>query len=139
MTDPTGRRTDISIGGSVTGPVVSGDHNVTVWGGTPGAEPPAPEETDDLRATLGRLRRSIEADTSDGAGPALAKLDELEEAIFAEPPDLATMEHVRGWFARRFPRVSAAVGRVVLSPIVAKLVEAAGDELAEEFRRRFPM
>jgi hypothetical protein len=47
------------------------------------------------------------------------------------------MEHVKGWFARRFPRVSATVGAVLLSPIVAKLVEAAGDEFAEEFRRRF--
>ncbi|MCT9935048.1 hypothetical protein N5079_33075 [Planotetraspora sp. A-T 1434] len=139
MTDRTGHK--ISVGRNMTGHIVTGDGNITVSAQPPPPEP-APledtlEDTGDLKDALDRLRRLIEADGDDRAGTALAKLGELEEAVFAEPPDLATMEHVRGWFARRFPRMAAAVGRVVVSPIVDRLAAAAGEEVAEEFRRRF--
>ena len=68
---------------------------------------------------------------------ALERVDELEEAITAQEPDLPTMEYVKRWFVRNLPDLAGAVTSVVVHPIVGKLVEAAGDALAAEFRRRF--
>ena len=62
---------------------------------------------------------------------------ELEEAVTAKKPDLTTMEYVKRWFARNLPELAGAVTGVIIHPIVGKLVEAAGDGLAAEFRRRF--
>jgi hypothetical protein len=47
------------------------------------------------------------------------------------------MEDVRGWFAKHLPPLAEAVKNVVLHPIVVKLVKAAGDTVAMEFRCRF--
>ncbi|WP_143532142.1 hypothetical protein [Saccharothrix sp. ALI-22-I] len=91
----------------------------------------APADVAELRAQLDELRALI--DSPEGA----AKLDELEEALSGDEADVATVEHVDGWFRRKLPKFSAAVHRVVVGPIVAKLVEAGGDELVAEFTRRF--
>ena len=64
-------------------------------------------------------------------------MEELEKAITAEAPDLATMEYVKRWFARHVPGLAGAVAGVVVDPVVGKLVEMAGEALAAEFRRRF--
>jgi len=64
-------------------------------------------------------------------------VQELEEAVTAEKPDLTTMEYVKQWFVKNLPGLAGAVTGVVVNPIVGKLVEAAGDALAAEFRRRF--
>jgi hypothetical protein len=68
---------------------------------------------------------------------ALERVRELEEAITAQEPDLTTMEYVNRWFAKHLPKLAGVVTSVVVHPIVGKLVEAAGDSLAAEFRRRF--
>lgn len=68
---------------------------------------------------------------------AIEKVTELEEAITDEKPDLSTMEYVRNWFGRNLPQLAGAVTGLVVHPIVGKLVEAAGDALAQEFKRRF--
>lgn len=68
---------------------------------------------------------------------ALERVQELEEAVTAEKPDLTTMEYVKQWFVKNLPGLAGAVTGVVVNPIVGKLVEAAGDALAAEFRRRF--
>lgn len=70
---------------------------------------------------------------------ALEKVKELEAAITAPKPKLPTMEYVRDWFVDHLPALSGAVTSVVVNPIVGKIVEAAGDTLAEEFRRRFKL
>lgn len=68
---------------------------------------------------------------------ALEKVTELEEAIIDEKPDLSTMEYVKNWFGRNLPQLAGAVTGLIVHPIVGKLVEAAGDALAQEFKRRF--
>ncbi len=62
---------------------------------------------------------------------------ELESAVITAEPDLTTMEYLRNWFVKRLPSIAGAVTDVIVNPIVGKLVGAAGDSLAAEFRRRF--
>jgi hypothetical protein len=117
----------VRIGGNVDGQVAVGDNNVQH--SHRGQD--APADVAELRAQLDELRALI--DSPEGS----AKLDELEEALSGDEVDVATVEHVDGWFRRKLPRFSAAVHRVVVGPTVAKLVEAGGDELVAEFTRRF--
>ena len=62
---------------------------------------------------------------------------ELQEAITATEPDLTVMEYAKSWFAKNLPQVAGTVASLVVHPIVGKLVGAAGDKLAADFRRRF--
>ena len=68
---------------------------------------------------------------------ALEKVSELEEAITTDKPDLTTMEYVKNWFGKNLPQLAGAVTGLVVNPIVGKLVEVAGETIAQEFKRRF--
>jgi len=68
---------------------------------------------------------------------ALEKVSELEEAIKTDKPDLTTMEYVKKWFEKNLPQLAGAVTSLVVNPIVGKLVEVAGETIANEFKRRF--
>lgn len=68
---------------------------------------------------------------------ALEKVSELEEAITAKEPDISTMEYVKNWFGKNLPQLAGAVTGLVVNPIVGKLVEAAGETITHEFKRRF--
>jgi len=97
-----------------------------------------PEVTEADLAELRRLLADLKARVAAGAPPdkrdaALERVDELEEAITAEEPDLTTMEYVRGWFARHLPGLAGAVTGAVAHPIVGRLVEAAGQEIHANF------
>jgi len=96
------------------------------------------EELAALRAMLADLKVKVEAEAPlEKKVAALERVEELEEAIATEEPDLTTMEYVKRWFVKNLPGLAGAVTGVVIHPIVGKLVEAAGDALAAEFRRRF--
>jgi hypothetical protein len=69
--------------------------------------------------------------------PATDRIDELREAITAEKPDLTTMEYVKGWFAKHAPGLSSSVASLIFHPIVTKVMETAGEALAQDFRHRF--
>ncbi|HEY74669.1 MAG TPA: hypothetical protein G4O00_00620 [Thermoflexia bacterium] len=91
-----------------------------------------------LRQMLADLREKVAAEAPpEKKEAALERVQELEEAVTAEKPDLTTMEYVKQWFVKNLPGLAGAVTGVVVNPIVGKLVEAAGDALAAEFRRRF--
>lgn len=91
-----------------------------------------------LRRELAELRVRVAAEAPpELADSALERVDELEAAIEQDEPDLTTIEYVRNWFAGKLPGVAGTVTSVVFSPIVGKLVEAAGEAVAVEFRRRF--
>jgi len=91
-----------------------------------------------LRQMLAELRAQVAAQAPpEKRDAALERVDELEEAITAEEPDLTTMEYVKKWFARHLPQLAGAVTSLVLNPIVGRVVEAAGEAAASEFRRRF--
>jgi hypothetical protein len=115
--------------------LVVGNHNVTVSGRS--GEAVTEAELSQLSELFRELRARVPAGGDEGCGTALAKLAELEEAITSQEPDLATMEHVQGWFGRKMPALAGAVGRLVVSPIVTRIVTTAGDDLAAEFHRRF--
>ena len=68
---------------------------------------------------------------------AVEHVKELGQAITAGEPDLTTMEYVKRWFGKHAPGVAGAVTGVVIHPIVRKRVEASGEALTADFRRRF--
>lgn len=96
------------------------------------------EDISELRAVIADLRTELEEKAPpEQREAALERLQELEEAVTAEKPDLTTMEYVKGWFGKNLPAVAGSVTSIVIHPIVGKLVETGGDALAAEFRRRF--
>jgi hypothetical protein len=95
-------------------------------------------EMQELQIMLAKLKSQVEAEApADKRAAALERVDELDQAITEKKPDLSTMEYVRNWFGKHIPGLAGAVVSVVVHPIVGKLVEAAGDLLAVDFRKRF--
>jgi hypothetical protein len=134
----TGAVISATISGPVSGQVAVGNgiNQVNVMGRT------GPQVTqadlDELRQALAGVKAQVESVAApDKKAAALERMDELEEAITAEKPDLTTLEYVKRWFARHLPELAGAVTGVIIHPIVGKIVAAAGDGLAAEFRRRF--
>lgn len=96
------------------------------------------QEMEELRQLLAQLRSKVESETpADKKDAALERVNELEQAVTDEKPDLSTMEYVRNWFVKNLPGVAGAVVSIVVHPIVGKLVEAAGDALTSDFKKRF--
>jgi len=100
-----------------------------VWNG----EPVTDEERAELHAQFERLRGRIVAEApGEQQAPALERLEELEQAITADEPDLTTVQYVKRWFLRRLPSMAGLVTAVLVNPIVGKLVQAAGDTALAE-------
>ncbi|MEB3357143.1 MAG: hypothetical protein VKK04_10475 [Synechococcales bacterium] len=95
-------------------------------------------DLDTLQNLFDHLKEQVRAAAPpDKQAAALERVEELQEAIAEPEPDLSTMEYVKRWFAKHVPQVAGAVASVVVHPIVGKIVEAAGDLVAEDFRQRF--
>lgn len=93
-------------------------------------------EIADLRAAFADLRARVEAQAPpDKRDAALERVDELEEAVITDEPDATTAGYVRGWFAKNLPQLAGGVVSLVVHPVVGKLVEAAGEVVADQFRR----
>lgn len=129
----------VNIGGNVErGQIAIGTGNIltqTIQNSAPGLT------QDELQALIGLmadLKQQVAAQApADKAAPALEKVTELEQAITAKEPDLTTMEYVKNWFVKNIPQLAGAVTGLVVNPLVGKLVEAAGETIASEFKRRF--
>ena len=98
--------------------------------------------TKDELVTLTGLIRSLQQRVAAEAPPdkreaALGKVSELEKAIVSEKPEVSTMAHVKNWFVKNLPSLAGAVTGLVVNPLVGKLVEAAGETLAQEFKQHF--
>jgi hypothetical protein len=135
---PSGDVIRATISGDISGQVAVGKGITQIQ--TIGAARPEVTEADlaELRQILADLKAKVAAKAPpEKKDAALARVEELEEAVTAGEPDLPTMEYVKRWFAKNLPGLAGAVTSVVVHPIVGKLVEAAGDALATEFRRRF--
>jgi hypothetical protein len=134
-----GRRGDVeaTITGNINGQVAIGHGNRQV------ATAAAPEgrttrqELLELAALFVKIRQELTGLPKEVAQQAHYHLNELEEAVTTTKPDLNTMEYVRNWFARKLPRLAAAVTGIVVHPIMTKIVAAAGDTVAADFRERF--
>ncbi len=126
----------VTVGGDVSGQLAAGQNIKQVFTKTTGKVTKA--ELEELHQLLATLRSKVEAEAQpDNKGAALERVEELEQAITDKKPDLSTMEYVRNWFIKNLPGLAGAVTSVVVHPIVGKLVEAGGDALVGEFRRRF--
>jgi hypothetical protein len=62
---------------------------------------------------------------------------ELEETLVTGPPDPSRLEYVKGWIARHAPAALGTISHLIAGPIVAKLVEAAGEAVVAQFKARF--
>jgi hypothetical protein len=95
-------------------------------------------EMQELQQILAELKSKVEAEApGDKKDAALERVDELGQAITEKKPDLSTMEYVKNWFGKNAPSLAGAVVSVVVHPIVGKLVEAAGNVLTADFKKRF--
>jgi hypothetical protein len=95
-------------------------------------------ELQELQQILARLKSQVEVEApAEKRADALARVEELQQAITEKEPDLTTMDYVRKWFGKHIPGLAGAVASVVVHPLVGKLVEAAGGALAADFRQRF--
>jgi hypothetical protein len=56
--------------------------------------------------------------------------------VTAKEPDLTTVQYVKQWFVKKLPALAGIVTGVLVHPAVGRLVAAAGDFVADEFRRR---
>jgi hypothetical protein len=93
-------------------------------------------QLEELRSEFTTLRAEVEAQAPpEERAAAVERVEELEEAVLAERPDVTTIRYVAQWFGRNLPKLAAAVTSVVIHPIVGQLVEQAGEMLAGDFRR----
>jgi hypothetical protein len=125
-----------SISGSVSGQAAIGSnvHQQQALGDAAVAAV-TQAELQQLRDAFAQLRAQVEAQVPEGErAAAVERVDELQQAVIADKPDVTTIRYVAQWFGRNLPKLAGAVTTVVVHPIVGKLVEAAGEMLAGDFR-----
>jgi hypothetical protein len=134
----TGDSIHVNIQGPVSGQVAAGRgiSQTRMTSASRGAVTEA--DLDELRHVLLDLQAQVNAHSPpDQKTAAIERVRELQTAIISEKPDLTTMEYVRNWFVKHLPALAQSVGSIVVHPIVGRLVEAGGETLVAEFRRRF--
>jgi hypothetical protein len=100
---------------------------------------PTEEQLRALAASFADLRATIERDAPPELRErALERADELEAATVTDEPDVSVMAAARRWFVERLPQIAGAVTSVIVHPTVGRIVEAAGERIAREYRERFP-
>ncbi len=138
---PRGDRIEAEISGDITDSQVAIGSGNTQIRTSAQAAPVTEAELAELRTLLAQLREQAVAQAPPAQKQAAAeRVDELGQAVLAPQPDrkmLTRMEYTRDWFVEHLPALAGTVTAVVVNPIVGKLVEAGGDALAAEFRRRF--
>ena len=118
--------------GDVHGPVHTGGGDIRVSSIQYGVE------ADELNELFKSLYELVEKQApSESKEAAIQQVDELQQAVTEEKPNLDRMEAVQNWFKKHIPRLAGAVTSVILNPLIGRLVESAGDLLAVEFKRRF--
>jgi hypothetical protein len=135
--DASQTRITTSIAGSFTGQFAAGEGITQIHTST-AATPVSEADLFELRQAVDALKAQVAAQASpEKRAAAVERLDELHEAMTASKPRLSTMEYVRDWFVRNIPTMAGAVTAVVVNPIVGRLVQAGGDAVVADFKRRF--
>ena len=132
-TGHTGDRIEATISGEISGQVAVGKHITQQQTIGAARQEVTPEERAELQRLLDELKTQIEAEApAEKKDAALERVQELEEELGSEKPDLSTMAYVKRWFGKNLPKLAGAVTGVIIHPIVGKLVEAAGEGLSEK-------
>ena len=131
----TKKRYEVKIDGAVSGQVGVGEHiQQTNIRNSPVTE----ADRAAVGELLAELKRQVAAETRpEDRDAALGRLDDLGDAVVAEPPNVGTLVYVRDWFAAHLPALARRVNDLILNPLVGKIVGAAGDLAAAEFRNAF--
>jgi hypothetical protein len=132
----------IHIGGNITGSQITiGNNNAVIQGNrnrVGSASGIRPAELKKLHAQFAKLRAEVEANApADTKTEAIQKAVELQKAILQKKPSPSKMAAIQNWFIKNAPGIAGTVTSVIVHPIVGKLVEAAGDAVADEFRKKF--
>jgi hypothetical protein len=89
----------------------------------------------EVHQRIAALRKTVRAVAPPDQRDAAAELvDELQDAIVAEAPNVSRMAFIRDWFSAHVPKLAGPVSELILSPVVRRIVAAAGDLAAAEFR-----
>jgi hypothetical protein len=123
-----------TIGGSASGQTAIGKDITQIHTET---APVSEGELAELRQAIDALKTQVaEQAPPDKQAQAVQHLEDLHRAVTAAKPELSTIESVRNWFVTNIPTMAGAVTTIVLGPIVGRLVQAGGDVLAADFKRR---
>ena len=128
--EESGSKYNVRIGDVTQSQVVMGDYNtVSQKVGL------TPQETAELQSVFGDLRKTVaEQAPPEQREEALAQAAELEHAVVTERPDPGRTRSVLRWFRDNAPQLAGAVLSVVVNPLVGKVVEGAGQAIADQFR-----
>jgi hypothetical protein len=142
MSADSGDNITVSIGGSVQegGQVGVGRDISQSYMRTHTTGPTTVTEADlaELRRAVDDVKAQIVAEVPpDQQAAALERVEELQEAVVAEEPDLTTLQYVRQWFGKNLPKLAGSITGLIIHPVVGKIVEAAGELAASQFRALF--
>lgn len=130
MPDPRGSKYNLRFGDVTHSQFVTGDYNYVTQ--TVGL---SPEEATALRGVFDDLRTAVAANApADRQDEALVQAGELEQALVAEQPDPGRVRRVLRWFREHAPELAGAVVSVVVHPLVGKVVQGAGEVVAERVK-----
>ena len=91
-----------------------------------------------VHALVAALKARVQAEAPpEQRGEATELVDELEDAILAEAPNVSRMAFIRDWFSAHVPKLAGAVSELILSSLVRRIVAAAGDIAGAEYRNAF--
>lgn len=115
------------VAGPVSGQVAVGKHIVQEQAATGAAPEVSAAEKAELARVFAHLQDRIRTETPPSAvSGALDRLDELEEAVYEDEPDVTTIKYVQEWFAEQLPRLASPVAEVADHPVFRKLVHGGG-------------
>lgn len=94
-----------------------------------------PQQTAELKSLFDEARKRVDEQAEpEQRDQALVQTGELERAVVAEQPDPGRIRNVLRWFKNNAPQLVGTVVSVVVNPLVGKVVEGAGQAIADQFR-----
>jgi hypothetical protein len=132
-----GDRISAKISGQTGGDVIVGKGIVVQkWGSA--SQVVGADGVDALRREFEALRQQVQREAPpELQAEALERVAALEQATIGGQPDPGTMSKVRNWFQANLPKLAGGVVSLVIHPLVGKLVEAAGQVIADQFEAHF--
>jgi hypothetical protein len=130
----------IHFSGNNNGQVAVGNHNTQTQITLTSSELVTEADLSQVELLLAQLKEEVAKKAPPAQQQdALTRVEDLAEAIKKpSEEEVSTMVYVKKWFVNNLPSVAGAVTSLIGSPIVGKLVQAAGDAAVAEFKRRFP-